>query len=55
MSAYLQVPLNETLRQEIASGYVSYEYSSIPGMVPSVYAGSDPKHGCAIYKSRFSQ
>ena len=26
-----QVPLNKTLRGDIASGYVSYEYSTMPG------------------------
>jgi len=29
----MQVPLNATLRQDIASGYVSYEYSTMPGVV----------------------
>ena len=39
----LQVPLNETLRQEIASGYVSYEYGTIPGMVLDAIADPNPR------------
>ena len=37
----LQIPLNQTLHQEIASGYVSYEYSTMPGVVPGVAADAD--------------
>ena len=28
-----QVPLNGTLREDIATGYVSYEYGTVPGTV----------------------
>ena len=38
-----QVPLNETLREDIASGYVSYEYGTVPGTV------LDPGPDCCPY------
>jgi len=40
----LQTPLNETLREDIASGYVSYEYSTVPGTVVDPDRGLNP--GC---------